>query len=107
MKKFEYPNQEIFERDKFTCQYCGLNASKDFEIWWTANLNIDHIKPKKHGGLDHSDNLVVACRACNLYKGDSDCNSIEEARVIVAKKKEKAKKWFNKYVLKNPANETN
>lgn len=100
IKKNEYPNQDIFERDKFICQYCDLDASKDFGLWWTANLNIDHIKPKKHGGSDDPDNLAVACRACNLYKGSTDCNSIAEARKIVQQKKEQSKKWFEKYVLK-------
>lgn len=100
-KKEEYPNQNIFERDKFKCQYCDLDASNDFEIWWTANLNIDHVKPVKHEGSNEPDNLVVSCRACNLYKGSIDCNSKEEARRIVRRKREEAKNWFNKYVLKN------
>jgi 5-methylcytosine-specific restriction endonuclease McrA len=98
--KISYPNQDVFERDNYTCQYCDLDASQDFEIWWTANMNIDHIKPVKHGGRPDRENLAVACRACNLYKGSIDCNSREEARQIVAKKKEQARQWYKKHVLK-------
>lgn len=94
------PNQFIYERDNFKCQYCGLDASKDFDMWWKANLNIDHIKPKKHGGTNDPNNLVVSCRACNSYKGSKDCNSLEEARNIVNVKREEAQRWFKKYVLK-------
>lgn len=98
--KGEYPYQDIFERDKFTCQYCGLDASRNFDTWWTANMNIDHVVPKKHGGEKNSQNLVVACRACNLYKGSTPCSSIEEAREIVNKKRAQAEKWYRKFVLR-------
>jgi 5-methylcytosine-specific restriction endonuclease McrA len=94
------PYQHIFERDKWICQYCGLDGKKDFETWWTANLNIDHIKPRYHGGDNSPDNLVVACRACNNYKGRANCNSKQEAREYVQGKREEARRWFNKYVIK-------
>ncbi len=96
----EYPYQAIFERDNFVCQYCGLDASKDFETWWHANLNIDHVVPKSHGGTDEENNLVVACRACNLYKGSAPCRSLDEARKVISEKRAQAERWFKKYVLK-------
>jgi len=98
--KDDYPDQSIYERDKFKCQYCELDASKDFETWWHANLNIDHIQPKSHGGTNDPTNLVVACRACNLYKGSAPCRSLDEARQIVREKRAQAERWFKKYVLK-------
>jgi hypothetical protein len=36
---------------------------------------IDHVTSRKHGGLDHPDNLALACYLCNRYKG-SDIASI-------------------------------
>ena len=101
----EYPYQSIFERDKFTCQYCGLDASKDFETWWHANLNIDHVRPKSHGGdITDPKNLVVACRACNLFKGSTPCESVEEGKKIVAEKRAQAHEWFRRFVLKDYSN---
>lgn len=44
------------------CNYCG---SKD-------NLALDHIFPKKYGGLDNAENLIFACRSCNSSKGKKD-----------------------------------
>ncbi len=44
------------------CCYCG---SKD-------HLAIDHLFPRKKGGLDSGDNIVWACRSCNSSKGSGD-----------------------------------
>ena len=51
----------VFARDDYQCQYCGL-TSKD--------LTIDHVVPKRHGGPTVWDNLVTACRRCNMKKSD-------------------------------------
>ena len=83
--------QRIFQRDNFTCQYCGLDASSVFSTWYYANLNVDHINP--NGGDDDS-NLVTACRACNLNKGSVPCATFEEAKELVLRKKEESEDWF-------------
>lgn len=98
--KEEYPDQWIYERGKFTCQYCGLDCSENFDTWWYANLNIDHVIPQKHGGTDDQSNKVVACRACNLYKGSERVSSLEEAREFVSMKRRQAEVWFRKHVIK-------
>jgi len=51
----------VFARDKFMCQYCGQIAK---------DLTIDHVIPKRHGGLTVWDNVVCSCRRCNTKKGD-------------------------------------
>lgn len=73
----QYPYQEIYERDGFTCRYCGWRGDISFENWFIACLSIDHIKPVVAGGTDEPGNLVVACHACNLYKGSEPCESFE------------------------------
>lgn len=98
--KEAYPNQGIYERYGFKCAYCGIDGSNNFEVFWLANFNIDHIKPVSKGGTDADENKALACRACNLYKGAADCNTIEEARQIVAQKKAQAEAWYKTYVLK-------
>jgi len=52
--------REIFRRDHFTCQYCGLKH---------PNLTIDHVVPKRAGGASTWENLVTACPQCNHKKG--------------------------------------
>ena len=52
--------REIFMRDDYTCQYCGMRS---------RDLTLDHVVPKHRGGGHSWDNLVSACRACNHRKG--------------------------------------
>ena len=50
---------EIWERDNFTCQVCGVQR----------DLTIDHITPRKMGGTWDKVNLRTLCRSCNARKG--------------------------------------
>jgi 5-methylcytosine-specific restriction endonuclease McrA len=50
--------ERILRRDQFICQYCGQEAN-----------TVDHVIPRRLGGLDSDDNLVASCRRCNLSKG--------------------------------------
>jgi len=76
-----FPNQHIYERDKYPCQYCGFRAV-DFDTWWIAHFHVDHVKTICHNGTDADDNKVLACSSCNNYKGGFDCNALEEAREL-------------------------
>ena len=55
---------EIFERDKFICQYCGRTPDKDNVV-----LQVDHIVSVKNGGENEKENLITACWDCNIGKG--------------------------------------
>ena len=46
------------------CGYC-LSLQK----YVLGKLEIDHIIPQAKGGTDDPDNLWLACRLCNSYKG--------------------------------------
>jgi 5-methylcytosine-specific restriction endonuclease McrA len=46
-------------RDNGACQYCGRFAD-----------SIDHVVPRSRGGTHVWENVVAACRACNLRKRD-------------------------------------
>ena len=49
----------VLRRDSYTCCYCGDVANE-----------VDHVVPKVKGGSDDLDNLVAACRGCNIRKKD-------------------------------------
>lgn len=55
-------HRNVMLRDGFQCQYCGGRPG-------LTGLNIDHVTPKSRGGSNTWDNLVTACRACNVQKG--------------------------------------
>ncbi len=54
--------RNLFARDRNVCQYCGKHFG-------TAELSIDHVKPRIRGGEDSWTNLVCACIRCNARKG--------------------------------------
>ena len=49
----------VMARDAHRCQYCGQKAE-----------TIDHVVPRSRGGGHSWDNVVAACRPCNLRKAD-------------------------------------
>ena len=49
----------VFARDGHSCQYCGNRAE-----------TLDHVVPRSRGGLHTWDNVVAACRRCNVGKAD-------------------------------------
>lgn len=53
----------VLARDHYTCQYCGATPGR-------AELTVDHIRPRSMGGETTWDNVVTACRRCNVRKGD-------------------------------------
>ncbi|MDD5127646.1 MAG: HNH endonuclease [Dehalococcoidales bacterium] len=50
---------EIFNRDKYTCQYCGKQSRQ---------LTLDHVIPRYRGGQHTWENVVSACVTCNRHK---------------------------------------
>jgi 5-methylcytosine-specific restriction enzyme A len=53
----------IFERDNFTCVYCGKNSYED-----NAKLIVEHIYPRSKGGQNDINNMITACSKCNGEK---------------------------------------
>ena len=54
--------KNLMLRDGHQCQYCARTPM-------VRELNIDHVLPRSRGGPDSWENLVTACRVCNLRKG--------------------------------------
>jgi 5-methylcytosine-specific restriction endonuclease McrA len=50
---------EIFNRDRYTCQYCGQQ---------TRQLTLDHVIPRYRGGQHTWENVVSSCVSCNRRK---------------------------------------
>ncbi|MFQ5449916.1 MAG: HNH endonuclease [Nitrospinaceae bacterium] len=60
-KGVAFSKKNILRRDKYTCQYCGVS---------NHILTVDHVRPKSRGGQTNWTNVVVACKPCNLKKGN-------------------------------------
>jgi 5-methylcytosine-specific restriction endonuclease McrA len=58
-----FSRRNVFNRDRFTCQYCGKQPGSDA-------LTIDHVVPRAQGGESTWTNCVLACWECNTRKAD-------------------------------------
>lgn len=58
--------QMLYNRDNYTCAYCGFKASRREEV----RLSKDHVHPRSKGGRDTWDNLITSCKTCNWWKDD-------------------------------------
>lgn len=72
----------VFARDNHRCGYCGAPAD-----------SIDHVMPRSRGGKNVWENVIAACRACNLRKRD---RTPEEAgmRLDVAPRAPRELSWI-------------
>jgi hypothetical protein len=59
----KFNRKNVYERDQYTCQYCGTRHS-------SAELNLDHVMPRSRGGKSNWKNIVVTCISCNSRKAD-------------------------------------
>lgn len=84
--KATYNKTNIYNRDKYTCQYCGIKFTRD-------KLTIDHIIPKSRwvslgnkGTSSCFENVVTACYPCNSKKRNRTPN---EAKMPLLKQPNK------------------
>ena len=68
-----YP--QVAERADHLCEYC--QAPVDV---FNQEFEVDHIVSRARDGCDHLHNLALACRACNLRKGEHDAARDPETR---------------------------
>jgi hypothetical protein len=55
----------VRQRARQRCEYCRI--PQDALPW--ATFHVEHIAARQHGGTDDVENLALACRRCNAYKG--------------------------------------
>jgi 5-methylcytosine-specific restriction endonuclease McrA len=71
----ESKRMELYERDSWTCQYCGEKVTPE-------NVTLDHFQPKSKGGSNNKDNLRTCCLLCNSIKSGKP---FEEAAPLILK----------------------
>jgi 5-methylcytosine-specific restriction endonuclease McrA len=62
-KELKLTRNNVFERDKNTCQYCARPMSRE-------QLNLDHVIPRDYGGKTTWENIVCSCIKCNTRKAN-------------------------------------
>ena len=85
----------ILERDRYRCQYCGLDGMANFEN--SLIMTVDFLHPRAKKGKKIATNLVTACRPCNLIKGHRTFAHFEDAKsYVLARRAELQKEWESK-----------
>lgn len=69
----------VFVRDQHECQYCSGPAE-----------TLDHVIPRSRGGLHSWENVVAACRRCNLHKGD---RLLEHTQLVLRRRPTMARRY--------------
>ena len=67
--------KELFEKDKWTCFYCGEKVNAE-------DATLDHYKPQSKGGDDNKENLKTCCVLCNSIKSG---RTYDEAAPLILK----------------------
>jgi 5-methylcytosine-specific restriction endonuclease McrA len=62
-KAVKFSRINIYGRDKYTCQYCGVRHT-------ISELTYDHVVPRAQGGKTIWSNIVTACEDCNRRKAN-------------------------------------
>ena len=82
-----FSRRNVFKRDRYACQYCGARPG-------SAELTIDHVVPRSHGGASSWENCVLACVTCNRHKA----NRTPEQAGLVLRKKPVRPRWQPLYM---------
>lgn len=66
--------KRMWIRQHYRCGICGRQIRQ--RVLFKDEINIDHIRPRSHGGTSEPENLQVVHMACNQLKG-SNCAGCE------------------------------
>ncbi len=68
----------------YKCTKCGKSYRK-------ADMDADHILPRKHGGSDAAENMQLICKHCNRSKGASTKDTAADYKANAKNLKENRK----------------
>jgi len=81
---------QILQRDMYRCQYCGLDGMSSFEN--SLIMTVDFVHPRARKGKKIADNLVTACRPCNLLKGHRVFPTLADAKAYILQRRSDLRK---------------
>ena len=85
--------RRILERDQYRCRYCGLDGASNFEN--SLIMTVDFVHPRARKGVKAPENLVAACRPCNLIKGRRVFRDFDHAKEYVLQRREELRQdWL-------------
>ena len=82
--------RRVLERDRYRCQYCGLDGMSSFEN--SLVMTVDFVHPRAQKGKKNPENLITACRPCNVIKGGRIFRDFEHAKAYVLQRRHDLRK---------------
>lgn len=97
VKEVKFTRDTVFERDHYTCQYCGRSYGQ-------GDLNLDHVIPRDRGGRTSWENIVTSCVRCNTRKS----NRLPHEAGMRLQRKPQRPKWrpFVSFMLEGDIHES-
>jgi hypothetical protein len=77
-----------WQRAQRRCEYCRMSQE-----WDDLTFEIDHVIAVSHGGPTRSENLCLACFACNSFKGPNLAGIDSTTRKVVPLFNPRRHKW--------------
>ena len=93
--------RRVLERDQYRCHYCGLDGAASFEN--SLIMTVDFVHPRAQRGMKHADNLVAACRPCNLIKGQRVFADLEHAKKYVLQRRDELRQEWESTKVRHKA----
>lgn len=69
LDKIRRLRKKLCESQNWRCCYCGIRLSET--PFQKDSATIEHVVPRKWGGSNKEDNLVIACGECNVRRADN------------------------------------
>lgn len=90
--------RRVRERAGYRCEYCGLRQE---HLPYVA-FHVEHVIPRKHGGLDDLANLALACDRCNFHKGSNLAGLDPVSGAMTPLFNPRTQRWSDHFALDGP-----
>ena len=84
----------VARRAGHRCEYCRAP-----EVAFNFPFEVEHVTPVSLNGTDELSNLALACRACNIRKGDSEFGVDESTGETVHLFHPRTSRWTEHFAL--------
>ena len=89
--------QFVRQRAGNRCEYCRI---PQHALPWAA-FHIEHIAARQHGGTDDAENLALACRRCNGYKGPNLASIDPDTGLVTRLFNPRVDKWHDHFFIQD------